>query len=147
MFEPFASSLIAEGAGHVWYAAATRPDLLHDVLHPARMLRDHREDLRDGAGDPPHAATLAPADAAPIADAIADFFPDFPPPLLTTACARYKSLGIWSTTPVLPRQGYDRLLSSLVSGGFVPLGTSFDKVAVDNTLAEQVLAENPPLLD
>jgi hypothetical protein len=56
------------------------------------------------------------------------------------ACARYQALGIWSTTPVLPRQGYDRLLSSLVSGGFVA-GTPFE-VAVDNSVADEVMAES-----
>jgi NitT/TauT family transport system substrate-binding protein len=89
---------------------------------------------------------VARADGAAIAAAIAGFFPDVLPALLTTACGRYKALGIWGATPVLPRAGYDRLLSGLVSGGFVPRGTPFE-VAVDNSLAEQVLAENPPLLD
>jgi hypothetical protein len=84
---------------------------------------------------------VASATAAQIAEAIADFFPAVPAPIRTAACARYQALGIWSTTPVLPRAGYDRLLSSLVSGGFVA-GTPFD-VAVDNSLAKEVIAEHP----
>ena len=66
--------------------------------------------------------------------------------ILAAACARYKVLGIWSSTPVLPRAGYKRLLDSLVSGGFVDPGTPFE-VAVDNTLAEEVTAQNLPPLD
>jgi len=41
---------------------------------------------------------------------------------------------------VMRRAGYDRLLASLVSGGFVDPGTPFE-VAVDNGLAEAVVAE------
>jgi hypothetical protein len=36
-------------------------------------------------------------------------------------------------------------LASLVSGGFVSPGTAYD-VAVDNSLADAVVAENPPPL-
>jgi hypothetical protein len=82
---------------------------------------------------------VAGATAAQIADAIADYFPDVPAPIREAACARYQTLGIWSTTPLLPRPGYDRLLSSLVSGAFVA-GTPFE-VAVDNSLAEEVMAD------
>jgi hypothetical protein len=47
---------------------------------------------------------------------------------------------------VLPRAGYDRLRDSLVSGGFVSPGATFE-TAVDNTLAAAVLAEQLPPLD
>ena len=43
------------------------------------------------------------------------------------------------------RAGYDRLRASLVSGGFVSPGTPYE-VAVDNGLADAVVAENPPPL-
>jgi hypothetical protein len=66
------------------------------------------------------------------------YFTDLPRPILEAACARYKSLGIWNETPVLPRVSYDRLRDSLVSGGFVSPGTPFE-TAVDNSLAEEVL--------
>ena len=81
---------------------------------------------------------VAGASGAQIGDAIAAYFPDVAGAIRAEACARYQALGIWGTTPVLPRGGYDRLLSSLVSGGFVA-GTAFD-VAVDNSLAEEVMA-------
>ena len=148
VFEPFAAALEAEGAGHVWYAAARRGPTSYTTFYTRRaMLRDRRVELH-GMVRAIHRSLqfVARADGAAIAAAIAGFFPDVLPALLTTACGRYKALGIWGTTPVLPRVGYDRLLSGLVSGGFVPRGTPFE-VAVDNSLAEQVLAENPPLLD
>jgi hypothetical protein len=45
----------------------------------------------------------------------------------------------------MPRAGYDRLRASLVSGGFVSLGTDY-ATAVDNSLADAVVAEDPPPL-
>ena len=53
-------------------------------------------------------------------------------------------LGIWSENPILPRAGYDRLKAALISGGFAR-GTPYE-TAVDNSLAEQVVAEDPPAL-
>ena len=68
------------------------------------------------------------------------------PAILTAACTRYKALGIWSDTPVLPRAGYDRLRDSLVSGGSFSPGATFE-TAVDNTIAAAVVAEQLPPLD
>ena len=64
--------------------------------------------------------------------------PDLPPSRLEAACARYQRLGIWGRDPVLPRDGYDRLLASMRSAGFVDPGTPFE-VAVDNSLAEAAI--------
>jgi NitT/TauT family transport system substrate-binding protein len=83
-------------------------------------------------------AWVAGASGAQIADAITDYFKDVPRPILDAACSRYKALGIWNKTPLLPRESYDRLRDSLVSGGFVSPGTPFE-TAVDNSLAEEVL--------
>ena len=54
--------------------------------------------------------------------------------------------GIWGRNPILPRGGYDRLKAGLVSGHFVNAGTPFE-IAVDNSLAEEVVRENPPPLE
>jgi len=148
VFEPFAAALEADGAGYVWYAAARRGPTSYTTFYARRAtLRDRRGELH-GMVRAIHRALqfVANASGAAIAEAIAGFFPDTDPALLVAACCRYKALGIWGTTPVLPRTGYDRLLSGLVSGGFVPRGTPFD-VAVDNSLAAQVVAERLPLLD
>jgi hypothetical protein len=89
---------------------------------------------------------VAKASGREIARAISGYFGDLPPAILEAACARYKALGIWGDTPVLPRAGYDRLRDGLVSGGFVSPGATFE-TAVDNTLAAAVVAEQLPPLD
>ena len=73
------------------------------------------------------------------------FFPNVAPSLLRGTVARYRELGIWGRNPILPRIGYDRLKAGLVSGGFVKQGAPFEQ-AVDNSLAEEVVSEDPPPL-
>lgn len=85
------------------------------------------------------------ASPAAFADAIAQYFPDIPKARLAACLARYKALGIWGQDCRLPEAGYDQLARSLVSGGFVPSGVPF-AVAVDNSLANEVLRANPPAL-
>ena len=80
-----------------------------------------------------------------LAEAIHSFFPNVAPSLLRGAVARYRELGIWGRNPILPRIGYDRLKAGLVSGGFVEKGVPFE-LAVDNSLAEEVVREDPPPL-
>ena len=142
LFEPFVSTLVVEGVGHVWYAAATRGPTSYTTFYTRRGLLTARRDELRRMVRAIHRTQRWVADATgvQIADAIRDYFPAVPPAIRAAACARYQTLGIWSTTPVLPRTGYDRLLSSLVSGGFVT-GTPFE-VAVDNSLADEVLAEH-----
>ena len=54
-------------------------------------------------------------------------------------------VGVWGRNPIMPREGYERLKAGLVSGGFVKMGAPFEQ-AVDNSLAEEVVREDPPAL-
>jgi NitT/TauT family transport system substrate-binding protein len=148
VFEPFAAALEADGGGKIWYAAARRGPTSYTTFYARRhLLHDRRDELhRMVRAIYRTLKWVALVDGATIADAIAAFFPDVPRALRVAACTRYKALGIWGADPVLPRDGYDRLLASLVSGGFVSPGTPFE-VAVDNSLATAVVAEDPPPLD
>ncbi len=147
LFEPFVSSLLADGAGHVWYAAAERGPTSYTTFYARRGLLTARRDelLRMVRAMHRTQKWVAGASGEAIAAAIAGYFPDVPPAILAASCTRYRSLGIWGSDPHLPRAGYDRLRASLVSGGFVSLGAPYE-VAVDNSLADAVIAENVPPL-
>ncbi len=147
VFEPFATALLAEGAGHLWYAQASRGPTSYTTFYARRgLLAERQEELRRMVRAVYRTqGWIAAAGGAAIAAEIARYFADVPAAILGDACARYKSLGIWGGDPRLPRAGYDQLRASLVSGGFVSPGTSYE-VAVDNSLADAVVAENPPPL-
>jgi NitT/TauT family transport system substrate-binding protein len=141
VFEPFPSLLLADGAAHVWYAAAGRGPTSYTTFYARRGLLTSRRDelLRMTRAIHRTETWVASATGSEIARAIAGYFTDLPAAILAAACTRYKALGIWGETPLLPRAGYNRLRDGLVSGGFVSPGTPFE-TAVDNSLAEAVLA-------
>lgn len=142
VLEPFAASLEADGSGHVWYAAATRGPTSYTTFYARRGILNTRHGELTGMVRALYRTQrwLSGATAEAIAETIARFFHDVPRPILVASCARYQALGVWGRDPHLPRDGYERLLTSLVSGGFVSEGTPYE-VAVDNSLADAVIAE------
>jgi NitT/TauT family transport system substrate-binding protein len=140
VFEPFPSLLLADKAAHVWYEAARRGPTSYTTFYARRGTLTARRDelMRMVRAIAATEKWVAAASGADIAGAIASYFTDLPMPILQAACARYKTLGIWNTDPILPRVSYDRLRDSLVSGGFVSPGTPFE-TAVDNSLADEAL--------
>lgn len=147
VFEPFPSLLLAEGAGHIWYEAARRGPTSYTTFYARRgLLTTRRDELtRMVRAIDRTEKWVSRSSGAEIAHAIEGYFADLPFEILAAACGRYKALGVWNDTPVLPRAGYDRLRDGLVSGGFVSPGATFE-MAVDNSLAETVIAERlPPL--
>jgi NitT/TauT family transport system substrate-binding protein len=147
VFEPFAATLLADGAGHLWYAQASRGPTSYTTFYARRgLLRARQDELhRMVRAIYRTQKWVAAADGTAIATEIARYFDDVPAAILADACARYKSLGVWGGDPRLPRAGYDRLRASLVSGRFVSPGTPYE-VAVDNSLADAVVREDPPTL-
>ena len=148
LFEPFAEELIAAGEGHLWYAAATRGPTAYTSFYARRsVVASRREELKKlvrGLYRTQKWVHMQPPEA--LADAVQSFFPGVSPTLLRGAVDRYRALGIWGRNPILPRAGYDRLKAGLVSGDFVRQGAPFEQ-AVDNSLAEEVVREDPPPLD
>jgi NitT/TauT family transport system substrate-binding protein len=146
VFQPYAEDLIASRDGYLWYAAAARGPCSYTTFYTRHSLLTAKGDemlrLVRGLYRTQKWLHREPADA--LADVIRPYFPSVPPPLLHAAVSRYKALGIWGRDPFLPRQGYDRLKASLVSDGFAK-GTPYE-TAVDNSLAEQVIDEDPPSL-
>jgi NitT/TauT family transport system substrate-binding protein len=148
VFEPFPSLLLAEGAAHVWHEAARRGPTSYTTFYARRgLLTTRRDELQRMVRAIHRTETwVAKASGRQIAQTIAGYFGYIAPAILEAACTRYKALGIWGDTPVLPRAGYDRLRDGLVSGGSLSPGATFE-TAVDNTLAASVMAEQLPPLD
>ncbi|HJU33031.1 MAG TPA: ABC transporter substrate-binding protein [Hyphomicrobiaceae bacterium] len=147
VFQPFAEELIEDGGGHIWYAAASRGPTSYTTLYARRPVLDRRRDecLRMTRALYRTLKWVHASAGERIAAAIAPYFPDVPRQRLARALDRYKSLGIWGKDPRLPRSGYERLRAGMVSGGLIVAGTPYE-TAVDNSLAEKVMAEEPPAL-
>src|SRR5204862_5746084 len=147
LFQPLAEELIASGSGHLWYAAADRGPCSYTTFYARRATLAAKRDEMAALVRGLYRAQkwLHQASDETLAETVQPYFPAVSQELLRAALARYRALGIWGETPILPRDGYDRLKAGLVSGGFVRTGTPFE-IAVDNSLAEAAVAADPPSL-
>ncbi len=146
LYQPYAEELVRDGA-HIWYAAATRGPTAYTSLYTTRrrfesepetiaaMVRGLYRTLRWLKAAPPESA----------AEAIASYFPTIAHDLLTACIARYQTLQVWNQTPILSRDGFERLKASCLSGGLITRDTPYD-TCVDNRHAEAAVAAGlPPL--
>ena len=145
IFQPFPEQLVADGVGHIWYAAATRGATSYTTLSTLRPTLDTQRGsmLQMTRAIYRTQKWLHATADADVAAMIADFFPDMPQKMLTACIARYRSLGLWGVNPILPRDGFDRLQASGHSGGLFTVGAAYE-TCVDNSLAEEVIAADPP---
>ena len=137
LFQPFAEQLVAEGAGHIWYAAASRGPTSYTTLYTTqKTLVDKRGAcLAMTRAIQRTQNWLHATDPATFAETIADYFPDLEPDTLTACIRRYKALGIWGRNPILPKPGFERLKGACLSGGLIERGADYAD-CVDNSLAE-----------
>lgn len=146
LYQPYAEELVRDGA-HIWYAAATRGPTAYTSLYTTRR-RFESEPETIAAMVRGLYRTLKWLKAAPperAAEAIASYFPTIPPDLLTACIARYQTLQVWNQTPILSRDGFERLKASCLSGGLITRDTPYD-TCVDNRHAEAAVAAGlPPL--
>jgi NitT/TauT family transport system substrate-binding protein len=146
LFEPLAEELLAEGAGHLWYAAAARGPCSYTTFYARRATlaakRDEFWALVRGLYRTQKWLHAQPIEA--LAEIVQNYFPATPQTRLAAALARYRTLGVWSRNPVLPHDGYERLKDGLVSGGFCQ-GIDYE-TAVDNSLATAAVRDDPPAL-
>ena len=147
LFEPYVEGLVESGAGHIWHAQASRGPTCYTTFYARRpVLAEKREACKRRVRALYRTQKwFHAAENRRIAEVMRPYFADVPAARLTNTIDRYKMLGIWGRNPRLPLSGYDRLRAGLVSGSFVPTGTPYE-TAVDNSLAEAIIAENPPAL-
>jgi NitT/TauT family transport system substrate-binding protein len=147
LFQPFAEELLEAGAAHIWQAAAQRGPTSYTTLYARRAVLAQRGDECQRMVRALHRTLgwVHASTGAQLAAAIASYFPDVPQPRLASALDRYKALGLWGQDTRLPRLGYERLKAGLMSGGLIKTGVPFE-TAVDNSLAELAVRENPPSL-
>jgi len=138
IFQPYAEELLREGAGHVWYAQASRGPTAYTMLVARRSVMDRRAD-EFAAVTRAMARTLrwfATTEAGEIARALREFFPDVATDLFAGAIDRYRALELWCTDPRPNREGYDRLHAAMRSAGALGRDVAY-KDCVRADLAEQ----------
>ena len=138
-FEPVVETALADGSGHLWYAASTRGRTTYTafVTTRDRLARDADKLQRMVRAIGRTLQWVYAASADEVAAAIASFFPELELGTLARAIDRYRTQQVWGRDAVLPQDGFERLGRSLVSGGFVTGPPSYT-VCVDNRFAQTV---------
>lgn len=145
LFQPYAEELIASGAGHVWYAAASRGLTAYTTLVTRRDTLVHRADelLRMTRGMHRTLRWFAATPAREIASALRSYFPDVSEAIFAGAIDRYRALGLWGPDPVIRREGYDRLHGAMRAAGALRRDIPYE-ACVDTSLAERAIASGQP---
>ena len=141
LFQPYAEELLASGAGHLWYAAANRGLTAYTTLVTRRSVLTSRRDELAAMVRAMYRALrwIRATPGNDVARALAAFFPGLSPATFAAAIDRYRALELYGPDPVTRREGVERLMAAMISGGALPGPIPFERV-VDNALAEAAVA-------
>ena len=145
VFQPFARTLIDEGAAHLWLAAADRGLTSYTTLNTTRDFIDKSPDtlLRMTRAMYRTQKWIAAHEGRDLAEVVARYLPDIPVPVLAACCDEYKARGVWNRGPVVQREGLEWKREAMLSCGAIRTGLAYEDY-VDMQFAEQVVREDPP---
>ena len=144
VFEPAASSLQAEGKG---YIVAAVGDAVGDLPYTAYFAKssymEENPELIQGFANAvaKGEAWVKTHSAKEVAKLVAPHFADTDLELLTSAVENYQKVGAYCETPVMSKEGFDRLQTVMESAGELSQRAAFDAV-VNNTFAEKAVSTN-----
>jgi len=145
VFEPYVTQLEAEGAGHVWYAAASRGLTSYTTLNTTRGFLDGNPGIALGMcrAIVRTQKWIAAHESAALADAVSGYFPSLPAAVLASSFERYRSLGVWNRTPRLRQEGFDWLRDAALAAGLTRKRIEYQE-CVDMRFAERAMQDDPP---
>jgi len=142
VFQPYARQLLDEGAGHIWYAAASRGLATYTTLNTTREFIERHPDtvLRITRAMYRTLQWIETHDGTALAEAVATWFPDIPRHTLAACFTDYKALRLWNSTPVMRPEGFDWLRDAMLASGDIGRRIAFEE-CIDMRFAEQVVGQ------
>ena len=121
VFEPLATAMERAGTGHVWYAQASRGPTSYTAFYGRTDVIDAKRDacMAMVRGLATTLAWFANASPEEIAATIAPYFDALDQDVAARAIARYRALGVWTTTPRFPPEALARLEGAMLSAGAI----------------------------
>lgn len=140
VFEPFATHLEREGAGHVWYAAAHRGFTAYTTFNTRRAFLEAEPKTALGMCRAMRRTLqwIATHDGAALGELIAGYFPGLDAGVLAAALDRYRANDVWNTSPVPGRPGFEWLRDAAMAGGMLKTAHRFED-CVDDRFARQAM--------
>ncbi|MEO8714032.1 MAG: ABC transporter substrate-binding protein, partial [Acetobacteraceae bacterium] len=141
LFQPYAEALLSSGAGHLWYAAATRGPTAYTTFVTRRGIMAGRRDELVRMTRALHRALrwIANVPEDEIACLLAPLFPAAAPTLIGAAIGRYRALGLYAADPIIAPDGVARLQAAMRGAGVLTRDIPFDAV-VDTSIAREAAA-------
>jgi NitT/TauT family transport system substrate-binding protein len=145
VFQPYAQTLIDEGAGHLWYAAASRGPACYTTLNTTRrFVRENPQALLAMARAVLRTQKWIFAHSgADLAEIVGGYLPDVPRGVLAACFDEYKANGTWSRDPVVKRAGIEWKRDAMLACGVIRTGLDY-AAYVDPQFAEAAVREDPP---
>ena len=145
IFQPYARTLVDEGAGHLWYTAAKRGLACYTTLNTTREYMTSHPEVILGVTRAIYRTQkwISAHDGADLARAVASYLPDIPAPVLAACANGYKASEVWSRSPEVQRAGIEWKREAMLSSGSIRSRWPYEDY-VDARFAEQVIRENPP---
>ncbi len=121
MFEPFASMALKSGIGNILYAASARGPTVYTTFLATRgsIERNRASFAAMVRAVRRMQSWLSDHGAEELAAVVAPFYPNVASDLLASSLRRYHDAGLWARSPEVSREGFARLSTSLLSGGFI----------------------------
>jgi NitT/TauT family transport system substrate-binding protein len=144
VFEPYARMLVADGTGHIWYAAAHRGPAAYTTLNTTREFISREPDtvLRMTRAMYRTQQWIKANDGTALARVIAPYFPDLSQALLADCLSHYKIHALWNTTPLPLKAGIEWLRDAMLSCGAIKTHFAYADI-VDIRFAEQAVRDGP----
>ena len=142
VFEPHAHELVSAGAGHRWYAAASRGLATYTTLNTTRGFLDRHPDiaLRMTRAMYRTLDWIARHDGMALAEAVGSWFPTMPLAALAACCSEYKALNVWNATPVMQPAGFEWLRDAMLAAGDIRRKIAFEE-CIDMRFAQEALKQ------
>lgn len=140
LFEPYVSTLELQNAGHIWWAAASRGDTAYTsfITTEQNLLSKRGQFRRLVCAMSDTLKWMSSEGPQALSNVVADYFDDLPRAVLDAGIERYHKLGIWSPTPYISRESFERLAEALYLGGAVSRMPAFE-ACIDQSIVEEAL--------
>jgi len=141
VWEPGASLLVKEGAGHIVAPMSKTSGLLpYTVFHATKSYMDKNPEVIESFTRAVYKAQtwVKNNTAEEIAKAIQPSFPDMDQKHMAEIIERYKELGVWATDPIVPAEALDNLQNIMIEAQELTSKVPYDKV-VNTSFAKKVV--------
>lgn len=128
LFEPLVSEVLAQSKYKILYAAHSRGPTVYTTLISSQDSFTKKQtafvQLNTALGRVQQWMHGQPAQV--IAERVDHYFPELKREILVSAIKRYLDNQVWASTPEISKSGFNRLVQSLHSGGFIQTPAHFD---------------------